>query len=168
MIGPDPILESGPMKKLIILLFVLFSFQSFAKTGVGVILGDPTALSLKQFFGADAVDAGLSFGHHEVLLYGDYLKHFPGQLGKQNEFVANLTPYVGIGPIFAFGDNDKHHHFIDDDDDTFSFGGRIPFGAEWLSREIPLGVSVEIVPGVAVIPETNAFIQGGLALRYYF
>lgn len=156
------------MKKIFIILLAITSLSAFAKTGVGVILGDPTALSLKHFIGPDAIDGGLSFGHHEILLYGDYLKHFPGRLGKQNAFVANLTPYVGVGPVFAFGDNDRKHHFIDDNDDDFAFGARIPFGAEWMSREIPLGISLEIVPGIVVVPETDAFVQGGLAIRYYF
>lgn len=157
------------MKKLIPILIAVTSLSSFAKTGVGAILGDPTALSLKHFIGTDAIDGGLGFGRHEVILYADYLKHFPGKLGKQNAFVANLTPYVGVGPVFAFGDNDKKNkHFIDDDDDDFAFGARIPFGAEWMSREIPIGISLEIVPGIVVVPSTDAFVQGGLAIRYYF
>jgi hypothetical protein len=155
------------MQKLFLLFLALISFSAFSKTGVGVILGDPTALSVKHFMGTDAIDAGLSFGHHEVLLYGDYLKHFPGKLGSQNAFISNLTPYIGVGPVIAFGDNDKNHHFIEDDDDEFAFGGRIPFGAEWMSKEIPLGISLEIVPGITVVPETDAFVQGGLAIRYY-
>lgn len=162
------------MKKIILLLlFTLTSLTCFAKpgkVGVGIILGDPTALSGKYFFGTDAIDAGLSFGHDEFLIYGDYLKHFPGRLGKENAFVAALTPYVGVGPVFAFGDHDKHHHrhFIDDEDDDFAFGARIPFGLEWMSKEIPLGVALEVVPGIVVIPETDGFVQGGLAIRYYF
>ena len=157
------------MKK-IILLFLLFSTSVFAKTGLGVIIGDPTALSIKHFIGKDAIDGGLAFGHHEIVIYGDYLKHFPGMLGKQNEFVARLTPYMGVGPLFAFsnGNEDHHHHVINDDDDDFAFGVRIPFGVEYMFTEMPLGVSLEVVPGAVVIPETDALVQGGLALRYYF
>lgn len=165
------------MKKLIITTALLVSTSTlFAKPGntgfgAGVILGDPTALSAKYFMSdATAIDGGLSFGHHELLIYGDYLRHFKGMLGNQNEFVSQLTPYVGVGPVFAFadGDNDKGKHFIEDDDDDFTFGGRIPFGVEWIAPELPLGVSFELAPGIKIIPETDAFIQAGLALRYYF
>lgn len=163
------------MKKLFLLLALLTSTTLFAKPGTtgfgaGVILGDPTALSGKYFMGETAFDAGLSFGHHELLIYGDYLRHFPGKLGKQNEFVAGLTPYVGVGPVFAFadGDDDHKHHFIEDDDDDFAFGARIPLGVEWIYQELPIGVSLEIAPGAVIVPETDAFVQGGLAVRYYF
>src|SRR5687768_17146163 len=118
------------MKKYTFLLLVLLTSTAFAKRGnfgLGVILGDPTALSAKYFTsGNDAIDGGLSFNDHEVIVYGDYLRHFPGKLGKQNAFVAALNPYIGVGPVFAFGDNDhKHRHghdFIDDEDDDFAFG----------------------------------------------
>ena len=162
------------MKNLFIILALMVSFSASAKNkgfGLGVILGDPTGLSGKYFLGGnDAIDGGLAYGHHELILFGDYLRHFPGKFGRQNAFVANLTPYVGIGPAFAFGDgNDKHNHrFIHDDDDDFAFGGRIPLGAEWMAPDMPLGVSLEIVPGMVLIPETDAFVQGGLAVRYYF
>lgn len=162
------------MKNLILffslLALTLTSQAQSGKLGGGVILGDPTGLSGKYFMGNDAVDVGLAYGSHEFILYGDYLRHFPGVLGKENAFIAALNPYVGLGPVFAFGDNDKDHshHFINDDDDDFAFGGRIPVGVEWKAREIPIGVSLEIVPGLVIIPETDAFVQGGLAVRYYF
>lgn len=163
------------MKKLIITTALLLSTSTFAQQapgnfGVGAIIGDPTALSGKYFMGETAFDAGLSISHHELLIYGDYLRHFKGVLGHQNEFVSALTPYLGVGPVFAFadGNSDHGHHFIENDNDDFTFGGRIPFGVEWMSTDLPLGVSLEIAPGIKIIPETNGFVQGGLALRYYF
>lgn len=144
------------------------SFSVFGKTGIGIILGDPTGITGKHFMGTNAIDLGLSYNHDEFIIYGDYLKHFPGRLGKENAFVAGLSPYLGLGPVFAFGDDDKHHHFIDDRDDDFAFGARIPLGIEWTTREMPIGISLEIVPGMVVIPETDGFVQGGLAFRYYF
>jgi len=160
------------MKKIITIL-ALLSSTAFAapKMGVGVLLGDPTALSGKYFMGGDsAIDAGISFGHHELVLFGDVLKHFPGKFGSQNAFVSSLNPYVGVGPVVAFsdGDNDHSHHVIEDDDDDFGIGGRIPLGVEWMDKEIPVGVSLEIAPGAIILPSTNAFVQGGVAVRYYF
>lgn len=161
------------MKTTILIILTFFTVHTFAapatKFGIGALLGDPTALSVKSFLNqTTAVDGGVGYGKHEVILFGDYLRHFPGRLGRQNGFIAALSPYVGVGPVFAFGTKDKSHSMIEDDEDTFAFGGRIPFGIEWMSQEIPLGVSLELVPGLVVIPETNALFQGGLALRYYF
>lgn len=162
------------MKKIIIFLAVFFTTltQTHAKPfGLGVTLGDPTGLSGKYFLNRDtAIDGALSYGSHELIIYGDYLKHFRGAFGRQNAFVAALTPYVGVGPVFAFGNGDHHHNhrFIDDHEDDFGFGGRIPLGVEWKANQVPVGVSLEIAPGMKVIPETDGFVQGGLAIRYYF
>lgn len=160
------------MKTILFLLFVFASASVSARNfGVGAILGSPTGLSAKyNLNNTYAIDGALAYGSHEVVIYGDYLKHFPGIFGKHNEFVSSLKGYVGIGPMFVFADGDKDHghHYVDDDDDSFAFGGRIPIGVEWTSDEIPLGVSLEIAPGMAVVPGTDAFMQGGLAIRYYF
>lgn len=165
---------------LCISLVSTFSFAQADKTfGVGVLLGDPTALSGKLLFGTNqAVDGGIAFSKYYTLIFADYLQQFPGALGKQNSFVARLTPYVGIGPLFAFSDHDhdhdgKHNHhnhddYFGDDDDDFGLGARIPFGIEWMAPNIPLGVSLELVPGLMIIPHTDAFLQAGLAIRYYF
>jgi hypothetical protein len=169
------------IKVLFLIQLMLLSTSSFAqsraKFGLGVLLGSPTALSAKYFYGGNqAVDAGLAFSSRYTLVFADYLKHFPGIFGKQNEFVSGLIPYVGVGPIIVFDNDDHHdrnhrrHHrdYFGDEDDDFAFGARIPFGVEWIAREIPVGVALEIVPGLVVMPSTGAFLQAGLAVRYYF
>ncbi len=161
------------MKKLIVafsaaLFLSPLAFAQTKKFGIGAILGDPTAISAKYFLNNSmALDGAISYSHHELLLLGDYLKHFPGRMGNQNDFVARLTPFIGVGPVVAIGDSDKNHHFLDDDDD-FGFGVRVPLGLEWMAPEIPLGISFELAPGLQIVDETDAFIQGGLAFRYYF
>jgi hypothetical protein len=160
------------MKNLFIGIFLihLCVSQTLAGTmGIGAFLGHPAGLSGKYFMrNHEAIDAAISYGNNELILYGDYLRHFPGAFGKQNAFVSSLSPYVGIGPIFAFSDGDKDNNKFIDDEEDFSFGGRIPVGVEWISKEIPVGLSLEIAPGMAIIPETEGFVQGGLAIRYYF
>jgi hypothetical protein len=162
------------MKKILFttILILLSTKPLYARDfGLGAILGSPTGISGKYNLDNErAIDGTISYGSHELVLYGDYLKHYPGLFGKQNEFIASLRPYVGVGPMFVFSDGDKDHShkYTDDDDDSFAFGGRIPLGVEWLSKEIPLGVSLELAPGITVLPGTDAFVQGGLAIRYYF
>lgn len=165
-----------------ILLFIaslLYSFISIAapakNVGLGVMLGKPTALSGKFFMGATrAVDLNLSFSDDSILVFGDYLAHFPGTFGKQNAFIARLTPYVGVGPILAFSSDDDDDrdddddYFGDDDDDDFAIGGRIPLGVEWIGQQFPIGVALELAPGLVVLPETDAFIHASLIVRYYF
>jgi hypothetical protein len=168
------------MKRLARVLFaavlsvVVFSTANVALArgnfGLGVIFGDPTALSAKIYQDHnDAFDIGLAFALSDyILIYGDYLRHFPGAFGHSSQFVSSLRPYIGIGPILVFDtdDHDRHHYF--DREDNFALGARVPFGIEWIAPNIPLGISVEIVPGIEVIPSTDGFVQAGIAFRYYF
>lgn len=155
------------------------SFISIAapakNVGLGGMLGTPPALSGKFFMGATrAVDLNLSFSDDSILVFGDYLAHFPGTFGKQNAFIARLTPYVGVGPTLAFSSDDDDdrddddNYFGDDDDDDFAIGGRIPLGVEWIGQQFPIGVALELAPGLVVLPETDAFIHASLIVRYYF
>jgi hypothetical protein len=163
------------MKNLIFffLLFILITPRTFARTfGLGVQLGNPTGITGKyNYRDHTSINGVLAYDSHEIVIYGDYLHHFPEAFRQQkNAFLTSLLPYVGVGPLFAFGDGEKehNHNVIDEDEDEFAFGVRIPLGVEWLSKEIPIGISLEIAPGITIIPGTDAFIQGGLAIRYYF
>jgi hypothetical protein len=159
------------MKTLLIANLVTLSFTTpvIAKgLGVGLILGDPTGISAKYFLGANAVDGAISYNDHEFVIYGDYLKHFPGWPGKENAFVAGLTPYVGVGPVIAITDDDKERNRRLLEDDDFALGARIPLGIEWMATEVPVGLSLELAPGILVAPETDGFGQGGFLARYYF
>lgn len=167
------------MKKLILPLLVLTfitpkAFSMEEKFGVGAILGDPTGISVKYLINDMGLDATLSYNNDELIIYGDYLKHFPGRLGKKNAFVSALTPYIGAGPILAFKDEHKYHHdsdFVDDNsDDDWALGVRVPVGIEWMNPEkkLPIGIGVEVVPGLEIVPETEGFFQAGFTARYYF
>ncbi|HVK62262.1 MAG TPA: DUF3996 domain-containing protein [Bdellovibrionales bacterium] len=140
--------------------------------GVGFILGSPTALSAKVLLADNkAVDFGLAFSSSEYfLIFGDYLVHFPEIIPPKNEFLRDLHPYIGIGPIFAFATDDDHDKdkYFDDRDDRFAFGIRVPFGIEWLYSKFPIGVSLELAPGITVVPATHGLLNAGIAIRYYF
>lgn len=138
--------------------------------GVGVIIGEPTGVTIKYNLDATtAVDAGLSFRFDRYLmLYGDWHYKFTGVLPNKN-FLNQLTPYVGVGAVVLFS-NDSDYHYFDDEwrDDDFALGLRIPLGIEWRTPKVPLGVFVELVPGLAIIPGTDAFVQAGVGVRYFF
>jgi hypothetical protein len=156
----------------IFLLLTSFSQQSVANPlGLGVQFGDPTALSGKYWAtGNQAYDFGIAFALSSYVLgYGDYLYHYHGFF-HGNKFANELSPYLGVGGIFAF--TTKHrsnkHGYLGERSGSLGAGIRIPFGIEWKPGRANLGVSIEIVPGIAVIPETSGFFQGGIGIRYYF
>lgn len=137
--------------------------------GLGVILGEPTGVTVKYDADANtAFDAGLSFRFDRyVMLYGDWHYKFAGAFGSRN-FLNQLTPYVGAGAVVLFLNDRDYRYFDDDLDGDFALGLRIPIGIEWRTPKVPLGVFAEVVPGLAVIPGTDAFIQGGVGVRYFF
>jgi hypothetical protein len=140
--------------------------------GLGVILGAPTAITGKYYMNREeAIDMGLAFDFDDyILVYGDYLVHFPGGFGHSSQFASELVPYVGIGPVLVLDADDRRRNdkYFADANDDFGLGVRIPLGIEWMAPRFPLGIAVEIVPGIIVIPGTDAFVQGGVAFRYYF
>lgn len=162
------------MKYALLLIAVLFSFNAFAdesKFGVGFIVGDPTAVSVKWFRTEErAIDAALSIVHNDyVIVWGDTLYHYPAALGKQ-KLIARISPYFGFGAIAAIASKSDHPkgNFFDKRKDKAAVGVRIPFGVEWIWDKVPLGIGVELVPGIIVAPATMGALQGGLSLRYYF
>lgn len=162
---------------LAIALSLALSHSASANTpgpfGLGIVIGEPTGLSAKLWLDQKhALDFGLSFSFDDYfLIFSDYLFHFPGAFGRSSKFVTELTPYVGIGGVLAFA-NDRHahhdRHLYGHERDSLGLGVRVPVGIEWIPSSAPLGVFVELVPGIAIAPATDAFFEGGIGVRYYF
>jgi hypothetical protein len=148
------------------------SFAREGNFGLGAIIGAPTAITGKYYMNREeAIDGGFAYNSHDyVLFYGDYLRHFPGGFGHQSRFVSELVPYVGIGAVLALDTDSSRRNdkYFADANDDWGLGVRIPLGVEWISPKFPLGIALEIVPGLIVIPGTDSFVQGGIAFRYYF
>lgn len=128
--------------------------------GLGVVLGEPSGLSAKyRINSSDGVDLGLAYGFNNFVdVFADYLYHFPGALGAPDAFVAAVTPYIGIG-LRVFSNNGR--------DTSAGVGLRLPVGLEWKPNRPPLGIFVELVPGVGLAPSTFGFLEGGVGIRYY-
>jgi hypothetical protein len=168
------------MKKIFLLVIgasIFLSTTTFAQRtradggpfGAGVILGAPTGLVGKYWMAPDrAVDMGLAFFFGDLfLLYADYLVHFPRAFASSDPFVSHLSPYIGIGGMMLFWGSHTNRHYYDSTN-SVGLGVRVPLGIEWKPGDPPLGVFVELVPGVGIIPGTFGFVQGGIGIRYYF
>lgn len=164
-----------PLKFALALVLFCSAFRALAdekRFGIGFILGDPTAVSAKWYRSNErALDLQVSLNSSNyVLVYGDYLYHFTGILGQGDRFTERLSTYMGFGPLLAVGTKDDHPkgNYFDKRQDDYAFGVRIPFGVEWIWEKAPLGIGVELAPGVMIAPATKGLFQGGLTLRYYF
>lgn len=164
------------LRALAVLMLSIFC-GSFAhaqenRFGLGFILGDPTGLSVRYYqddeHSYDAQLAGL--GSNYMLLWGDMDFHFPDLIKEQHPILERLSPYVGVGPVIAISTKDDHEkgQYFDDRDNDFAIGVRVPFGVEWIWDRVPIGVGVEVTPGIMVLPATHSLLMGGLTLRYYF
>jgi hypothetical protein len=143
--------------------------------GLGFQLGDPAAITIKDNLSETrAFDAGIAFNLAEwTLIYGDYLFKMPGLFGNKNSFVQQTTPYIGIGPMLVIsnesvGDTRNQRYFSSSNSAKVALAARVPVGAEWRAPTMPLGVYLELDPGIVILPATFSFIQIGFGARFYF
>ena len=129
--------------------------------GLGVLLGEPTGLSGKLFMDDDhAIAAGLSFSFVDdnLHLHADYLLHFRGRLSQLEG--GKWIPYVGIGGKFRVWEDQGRG------DDGLSV--RVPVGLVVHLHSAPLDVFLEFVPGMRILPATDADLGAALGVRWYF
>jgi hypothetical protein len=131
--------------------------------GVGVILGDPSGLSLAFRSGehhAVQMHFGYSAFHDRVHLSADYLYNLviletPDMAG------VRFPIYIGVGGRFQSYGSDLRN-------DGAGIGVRIPVGLALLPRSLAIDPFVELVPTILIVPETNAGLEGGVGIRLYF
>jgi len=150
------------MKKLIlVLLFPVLLLPSLAKAqdsgfGLGVILGEPTGLCIKNWVGSNAaidVAAGWTIGRiSKFHLHADYLFHnfklFDVESGK-------LPLYFGIGARLKA-------------EPDVRIGVRFPIGICYIFEKAPLDIFLEIAPVLDLLPGTEFKLNGNIGVRYYF
>lgn len=143
---------------LLLGLTLLWCSAARAETfGVGVILGEPTGLSFKQWVGDHtAIDAAAawSFGHESAFhVHLDYLIH---TRGRSDPDIGRMLFYLGIGGRLKA------------EEDEGRIGARIPLGIAYEFDESPVDVFFEIAPILDLAPETELRVNGGFGIRYFF
>lgn len=128
--------------------------------GVGVILGEPTGLSLKHWLDREqAIDAAAAWsfsGNTSFQFHVDYLFHRYDLLdaaGAGEEFPV----YYGVGARVKAKDND----------DRTLFGIRIPLGITYLFADAPFDIFVEVVPVLDLAPDVDVDINAAIGFRFY-
>ncbi|BCS95673.1 hypothetical protein DSLASN_13050 [Desulfoluna limicola] len=128
--------------------------------GVGVILGEPTGVSLKKWMGnTNAIDAGIAWsfsGDNSFHLHGDYLVH-NFELVSVAEAPGQLPVYFGIGGRVKFDDKDDN-----------TFGVRVPIGIAYMPAGAPIDFFGEIVPVLDLIPDSDFDMNAAIGARFYF
>lgn len=124
--------------------------------GLGIILGEPTGISFKNWIGSrTAIAGGVAwsfYNNSSMHLHTDYLIHnfdiFKVEKGK-------LALYYGIGGRVK---TDKKSRI----------GVRIPVGISYIFEKAPFDIFLELAPLLDLAPGTEFGLSGGIGLRYYF
>lgn len=155
---------------LALVLIVVLPRFSFAddfgpqnrRVGVGIIAGDPTGVTVKGYVAPRTAINGIaswSFIDDAFTLIGD-VTYDLFEIDTRSQSLS-LPFYVGAGGKFTV--NNKNTPGSDS-----SFGVRVPVGLAAQLEKIPLEISLEVGPGIELVPETEFDITGGLAARFYF
>lgn len=153
------------MKKLVIsslLLSLLFAFSftndafsqdRYSNTELGIILGEPTGISLKMWQSdRTALGAGLAWsfgGSGSVHLHMDYLRH-----NWLETDTGGLALYYGLGGRVKLADDPR-------------LGVRIPIGLQFNIPDTRLSAFFEVAPLLDLIPKTTFDVNGGLGIRIF-
>lgn len=124
--------------------------------GAGIIVGEPTGVSLKYFMGqGNAIDAGIAWSFNKdgaLHIHADYLYH---DYNFFNVRTGKLPVYIGIGGRAKLASNTR-------------VGVRIPVGMAYEFQNAPFDVFIEVVPLLDLAPDTEFGFNGAVGFRYYF
>jgi hypothetical protein len=166
--------EADGMKSKITWIAIAMMWAAMASAagmeglGVGIIVGEPTGLSLKKWIRPrHAIDAAAAWSFSEndsFQFHADYLIHHFGITDIRPD-EGRVPFYLGVGGRVKLKERNEGRGR--NDHDTL-VGLRIPFGVAWLFAKAPVELFAEIVPILDVVPDTNFDINGAIGARYYF
>ena len=146
-------------KTLLILIIILTTVGLFAQNsglGAGIIVGEPTGISLKYWTGElSAFDGAIawSFGKEDAIhLHADMLFHNPDLISVSE---GSLPVYYGLGIRIKLEDKSK-------------LGIRIPVGIAYQFVKAPFDIFLEIVPLLDLVPATDFGLNAAIGVRYFF
>jgi len=144
----------------VIITFIIvcsgFSFSQNEKMGAGVILGEPTGVSLKYWLTeSTALDAGLAWSfvdENAFQIQADYLIHNFNLIKVEK---GKLPFYFGIGGRLKFSTD-------------VILGVRVPLGLDYIFSDEPIDIFLEFVPILDLLPKTDFTIGAAIGGRYFF
>ncbi|HEX9654223.1 MAG TPA: hypothetical protein VGA99_10980 [bacterium] len=151
------------------LLTVLLLLPNFAAAqnrgfGIGIILGEPTGISLKNWLSpSSALDFAVAWSferYNSFTIHADYLKHNFRLIRVEK---GTLPFYYGIGGRIKLKDEDAPAN-----DDEARLGARVPAGLAYHFENVTLDVFIEVVPILELVPSTDFTIGAAIGIRYFF
>ncbi len=138
--------------------------------GFGIILGEPTGLSLKgDAGGKNAWDAGIGpswFGN--VRIHADYLWAADVFNSRKAGMYFGLGAVLGLGRgrgVFVKGKGNEWYYY--DNENAVAVGLRVPVGLNFMPFKAPVELFAEIAPIIGLVPSTGLGWDGAIGIRYY-
>lgn len=132
----------------------MFALILLADFGLGLMIGEPSGINGKLWDKTknQAIETGISWSiiNDSLFVIGGWNK----TLWKKSYSDFNLNLYPGIGAFLGVSKD-------------LYLGLNVPLGAD-LFLKIPLNISLEIYPGLLLIPKTEFKLFGFFGLRYVF
>jgi hypothetical protein len=153
------------MKKTLLIITLVMAIGTAInaqdyRTGVGLRLGMPYGLSAKHFLNeTNAVEGILASSYNGIVITGLYEnEHWTG-------WYPGINWYWGFGAHLGFWDNSP---WVSGDSGGI-LGADFILGLEYTFDEVPINLSMDIIPSINIIGATgwNGFL-GGLSVRYIF
>lgn len=140
--------------------------------GAGIMVGEPTGVSVKGWLSADrAIDGGLAWslrGASYFSIHADYLFHNM-ELIKLNK--GRLPLYYGPGVRLRSWTGDRywdHGRWYGYEGSRARLGVRFPVGLDYLPDNSPVDVFLEVAPALDLLPSTSFDIGAAIRVRYWF
>ena len=141
---------------LLCLCLPLGSLAASKGFGVGVIVGEPTGVSVKNWMTTNtAFDAAAAWSFttpESFQFHADHLWH------KRNLTSKNTPLFYGIGGRFKA---------INSGSENARLGVRFPLGVSYLFREAPFDVFLEVAPILDLVPSTDFTVNAAFGTRFY-
>lgn len=154
------------------LLIALSSRAQDHGFGAGLMLGEPTGISMKAWTASDrALGFGLAWSlaeGHYLHLHADYLFH---KMDLIHVNKGKLPLYFGPGLRLRSWNNGRYWyrgHYYETDHDRVDLSFRFPVGLAYLFDGAPVDVFLEIVPTLELAPQTDVDFDGAIGARFWF
>ncbi len=162
------------MKKLFVTLLCVCTISAYAQRsgfGAGLILGEPTGISVKGWLTSDrAVDGALAWnlGNGGAFrVHADYLFHKYDLITVSK---GALPLYFGPGLRMRFWNDGRHwrHGEWYDENGRVDLAVRFPVGLAYQFDGAPVDCFAEIVPALGLLPATYLDFDFAIGARYWF
>ncbi len=142
---------------VLLLLPPTLAHGEVSSASAGIIMGEPTGISFKTWLNEDtalAAAAAWSFadGREAFHIHGDYLNHIFGLFHPKR---GRMAVFYGFGARVKTEPQTRA-------------GIRIPFGVTYIFEGAPLDIFFQIVPLLDMAPSTEANVNIGAGIGYYF